>query len=65
MGWKVVSTAQWTGSTISSSTIYYPTSMQAAAQELANDLGISTIKPAISPMQMDQLTVILTASYNG
>lgn len=64
VGWKVVATSQWLG-TIDSSTVYYPPSMQAAAQQLASDLGISATKPAISPMQMDRLTVILTSSYSG
>lgn len=64
IGWKVVATSQWLGS-ISTSTVYYPPSMQAAAQQLADDLGITSIKPAVSPMQMDRLTVILTSTYKG
>jgi len=63
-GWKVVTTSQWFG-TVDTSAVYYPASMKAAAQQLATDLGITAIKPAISPMQMDQLTVILTSTYGG
>ncbi|MGN6723262.1 MAG: LytR C-terminal domain-containing protein [Marmoricola sp.] len=63
-GWKVVTTSQWYG-TVDTSTVFYPPKMKAAAQQLATDLGISSIKPAVSPMQMDQLTVILTATYGG
>lgn len=63
-GWKVVTTSQWYG-TVDTSTVFYPPKMKAAAQQLATDLGISSIKPAVSPMQMDQLTVILTSTYAG
>ena len=63
-GWKVVTTSQWYG-TVASSTVFYPPKMKAAAQQLATDLGISAVKPAVTPMQMDQLTVILTATYAG
>jgi len=63
-GWKVVTTSQWYG-TVDTSTVFYPPKMKAAAQQLATDLGITTVKPAVSPMQMDQLTVILTATYGG
>ncbi|MGN6160952.1 MAG: LytR C-terminal domain-containing protein [Marmoricola sp.] len=63
-GWKVVTTSQWYG-TVDTSTVYYPPKMKDAAQQLAKDLGIATIKPAVSPMQMDQLTVILTSTYGG
>lgn len=63
-GWKVVTTSQWFG-TVDTSTVYYPPKMKTAAQQLATDLGITTVKPAVSPMQMDQLTVILTSSYGG
>lgn len=64
VGWKVVTTSQWYG-TVAASTVYYPPSMKAAAQQLATDLGITAVKAAVSPMQMDQLTVILTATYGG
>lgn len=63
-GWKVVTTSQWYG-TVAASTVFYPPRMKAAAQQLATDLGITSVKLAVSPMQMDQLTVILTATYGG
>lgn len=63
-GWKVVATSQWYG-TVATSTVFYPATMKAAAQQLATDLGINAVKPAVSPMQMDQLTVILTSTYAG
>ena len=64
VGWKVVTTSQWFG-TVDTSTVYYPPAMKAAAQQLATDLGITTVKASVSPMQMDQLTVILTSTYGG
>jgi hypothetical protein len=64
VGWKVVTTSQWYG-TVATSTVYYPPKMKAAAQQLASDLGITTVKPAVAPMQLDQLTVILTSTYGG
>ena len=63
-GWKVVTTSQWYG-TVDTSTVFYPPKMKAAAHQLATDLGITAVKPAVSPMQMDQLTVILTSTYGG
>lgn len=61
-GWKVVGSDNWYG-TVDSSTVYYPPSLHAAAKLLAHDLDIARVKPAISPMRMTQLTVILTADY--
>jgi len=59
-GWQVVGSDNWYG-TIPSSTVYYPERLQAAAKMLARDLGVKRLKPAISPMRLDRLTVILTA----
>jgi len=64
-GWNVVTTAQWTASTLNTSTIYYPASMKAAAKLLGDDMGITTLKPTVAPAQPDQLTIILTASYSN
>ncbi|WP_310962294.1 LytR C-terminal domain-containing protein [Nocardioides terrisoli] len=63
-GWNVVGSDNWYG-TIDTSTVYFPRTMRPAAVALAKDLHIATIKPAISPMKLDRLTVILTASYSG
>ena len=61
-GWQVVGSDNWYG-TIPQSTVYYPERLQAAAKLLARDLGIDRLRPAISPMRFDRLTVILTADY--
>lgn len=60
VGWNVVGTDNWYGS-IPATTVYYPQRLKAAAKQLALDLGIHRTAPAIDPMRMDRLTVILTA----
>jgi LytR cell envelope-related transcriptional attenuator len=59
-GWKVVGTDNWYG-TIPASTVYYPAKLARAAKALALDLGIKRTTPAVDPMKLDRLTVILTA----
>ena len=59
-GWQVVGADNWYG-TIPASTVYYPERLEAAAKVLALDLGIDRVVPAIDPMDLDRLTVILTA----
>jgi hypothetical protein len=59
-GWQVVGSDNWYG-TIPASTVYYPQRLEAAAKLLARDAGITRLKPAISPMRFDRLTVILTS----
>lgn len=61
-GWTVINTDNWVGS-VDTSTVYYGPKMKAAATLLAKDLGIKRIKPFISPMRPDRLTVILTTDY--
>ena len=61
-GWNVVGSDNWYG-TVDASTIYYPPRLKRAAQELGYDLGITKLKPAQEPMQLDRLTVILTEDY--
>ncbi len=61
-GWNVVGSDNWFG-TIPASTVYYPAKLRRQARLLARDLGIERIKPAIDPMQLDRLTVILTADF--
>jgi hypothetical protein len=63
-GWQVVGSDNWYG-TIPASTIYYPQRLEAEAKLLGRDLGIRRLKPAISPMRLDRLTVILTTDYRG
>jgi len=60
-GWNVVGTDNWYGS-IPESTVYYPQRLREQAMLLARDLGVDRIRPAVSPMRFDRLTVILTAS---
>jgi len=62
-GWQVVGSDNWYG-TISASTVYYPDRLEDEAKLLARDLGIKRLKPAISPMRLDRLTVILTADFS-
>jgi hypothetical protein len=61
-GWQVVGSDNWYG-TIPESTVYYPDRLETAARMLARDLGIKRLRPAISPMRFDRLTVILTSDY--
>ncbi len=58
-GWQVVGSDNWYG-TIPTSTVYYPPRLRAAAHLLALDLGVRRLMPAVSPMRLDRLTVILT-----
>jgi hypothetical protein len=58
-GWNVVGSDNWYG-TIPANTVYYPKPLKAAAEQLALDLGIERTAPAVDPMQLDRLTVILT-----
>ncbi|WZH54322.1 MAG: LytR C-terminal domain-containing protein [Nocardioides alkalitolerans] len=63
-GWQVVGSDNWVG-TIPSSTVYYPERLEAQAQLLAEDLGITRLMPAVDPMRGDRLTVILTSDYSA
>jgi hypothetical protein len=40
--------------------VYYPPRLKAAGHLLALDLGIRRSMPAVTPMRLDRLTVILT-----
>lgn len=60
LGWQVVGSDNWYG-TIPTSTVYYPAQLADAGEQLALDLGISRVAPAVDPMSPDRLTVILTA----
>jgi hypothetical protein len=61
-GWQVVGSDNWYG-TIPATTIYYPQRLKAAAMLLSKDLGIERVMPAVDPMSMDRLTLILTADF--
>ena len=58
-GWQVVGSDNWYG-TIPATTVYYPKRMERAGKLLALDLGIQRVMPAVDPMRLDRLTVILT-----
>jgi hypothetical protein len=58
-GWQVVGSDNWYG-TIPATTVYYPQRLEAAAKMLALDLGIHRTAPAVDPMRLDRLTLILT-----
>jgi hypothetical protein len=60
IGWQVVGTDNWYG-TIPASTVYFPPRLERAARQLSLDLGIRRTMPAVAPMRMDRLTVILTS----
>jgi LytR cell envelope-related transcriptional attenuator len=59
LGWQVVGSDNWYG-TIPATTVYYPPRLAEAGRQLALDLGIHRTMPAVSPMRLDRLTVILT-----
>lgn len=59
-GWNVVGADNWYG-TIPANTVYFPRALRREAEQLALDLGIERTAPAVDPMQLDRLTVILTA----
>ena len=58
-GWQVGGSDNWYG-TIPASTVYYPPRLERAGRLLALDLGIQRTAPAVDPMRLDRLTVILT-----
>jgi hypothetical protein len=58
-GWQVVGADNWYG-TITATTVYYPRRLKGEARLLALDLGIERTAPAVDPMRLDRLTVILT-----
>jgi hypothetical protein len=62
IGWQVVGSDNWYG-TIPATTIYYPPRFKAAAQLLSKDLHVARVMPAVDPMNMDRLTLILTADF--
>jgi hypothetical protein len=61
-GWQVVGSDNWYG-TIPATTIYYPDRLEDAAKLLSKDLGIERVLPAVDPMSMDRLTLILTSDF--
>jgi hypothetical protein len=64
IGWQVVGSDNWYG-TIPASTVYYPKRLERAGKLLALDLGIQRTAPAVDPMRLDRLTVILTGPLDS
>jgi hypothetical protein len=64
IGWQVVGADNWYG-TIPTTTVYYPPRLERAGKLLALDLGIQRTAPAVDPMRLDRLTVILTAPLDS
>lgn len=64
IGWKVVGSDNWYG-TIPASTVYYPQRLAKEGKLLALDLGIQRTAPAVDPMRLDRLTVILTGPLDS
>ena len=60
-GWNVAATDNWYGN-IPENTVYYPVPLKAQATRLAKTLQVSRVRPAVSPMQFDRLTVIFTTA---
>ena len=58
LGWTVTGVGNWRGD-IAQTTVYYPPGRYAQAQQLAHDVGTDRIRPRVSPMRADRLTVIL------
>jgi hypothetical protein len=58
-GWTLGGIGNWSGR-IDGNTVYYPEGMRAQAEQLGRDVSITRIRPAIAPMRMDRLTIILS-----
>lgn len=61
LGWTVVTEDNWYGA-IPESTVYYPAALAEQAKQLAKDLGVARVRPAVSPMSFERLTLILTST---
>lgn len=57
-GWQVVGTGNWHGA-VPETTAYYPPGFEAQAEQLAKDLDFGRVRPSVSPMKTDRLTLIL------
>lgn len=63
VGWNVVGADNWYG-TIPATTIYFGPTMKRAANQLALDLGVERVRPAIESMSQERLTLILTGQLD-
>jgi uncharacterized cupin superfamily protein len=62
-GWRVSGIGNWRGS-VPETTVYYPAGQEAAAAQLAGDLGVDRTRPRVSEMRPDTLTVVITAKLD-
>lgn len=63
VGWNIVGADNWYG-TIPATTVYFGPKMKRAANQLALDLGVERVQPAIESMSEDRLTLILTGQLD-
>ena len=63
IGWQVVGSDNWVG-TVPANTVYFPQRLKAAGRQLALDLGIRRVQPAVGSMKMDRLTIVLTGELS-
>ncbi len=60
-GWNVVSIGNWTRSSVSATTIFYPSGFKSSAKRLADDLsGTQLTREALSGMSSTELTIVVT-----
>ncbi len=60
-GWNIAATDNWYGN-IPDNTVYFPPKKRTDAAKLAQALGYTRLRPAVSPMHFDRLTVIITSA---
>ncbi|MEG9227093.1 LytR C-terminal domain-containing protein [Aeromicrobium sp. Sec7.5] len=58
LGWPDLRTGD-TGGRYPENTVYFPPQLEAQAQTLAQDLGITRIRPSVDGMRDDRLTAVL------
>lgn len=63
VGWTVVAADNWYG-TIPATTVYFGPGMKRAANQLALDLGVERVMPAVESMSSERLTLILTGELD-
>jgi hypothetical protein len=63
MGWNALAADNWYG-TIPATTVYFPEGLKDAARQLALDLGVQRVVPAVGGMSTTNLTVILTGALD-
>jgi hypothetical protein len=63
LGYSVTGVGNWRGN-VPATTVYYPPGEEAAAAQVAADLGVSRTRERVDPMRTDALTVIITAALD-